>query len=82
MIDNTNSAGHSVSRIFTVAKVTGAGRYPGDLEMPNIAYENLLTERPYAHSLLHDRLLTQHHQGKYIFYRSDLNAMKNAAAKY
>ena len=49
MSDSTNVVGHSVSRIDAVAKVTGAARYPGDLEMPGMLHMKILfAERPHA----------------------------------
>jgi CO/xanthine dehydrogenase Mo-binding subunit len=49
MTDSTNVVGHSVSRIDAVAKVTGAARYPGDLEMPGMLHMKILfAERPHA----------------------------------
>ena len=51
MSDSTNVVGHSVSRIDAVAKVTGAARYPGDLEIPGMLRMKILfAERLHAQS--------------------------------
>jgi CO/xanthine dehydrogenase Mo-binding subunit len=64
MTDETNVVGQSVARIDAVVKVTGAAKYPGDLEMPGMLHMKILfAERPHARIVRLDTARAEAHPG-------------------